>query len=207
VSDAPPRLPDGLFERLRADPWRAPESLALAARTQHGPAAAAWLARQPARRRRPRRLARRLVRRHARWGRLSGAVAGIGGAITMAPDLATLAWLQARMVFFIAAAYGHDPSDPDRAAELLVLQGLHHDVAEARASLDGHGTSVASSWIDRRLSRDEALLRALVSLAARTGGKHLLGKSIPGFAIFYGSWANARATRHLGRAAIRFYDR
>jgi hypothetical protein len=123
----------------------------------------------------------------------------------MAPDLATLAWLQARMVFFVAAVFGHDPTDPDRAAELLVLQGLHHDVAEARASLDGEGTAAASSWIDRRLSRDEALVRALASLAVRTGGKRLLGKAIPGFAVFYGSWANARATRRLGRDAIRFY--
>jgi hypothetical protein len=39
-----PHVPEGLLARLRADPTRAPEHLALAAGERHGPAAAAWVA-------------------------------------------------------------------------------------------------------------------------------------------------------------------
>ena len=36
------QLPPGLWDRLRADPLRAPEYIALAAADRHGPAAEAW---------------------------------------------------------------------------------------------------------------------------------------------------------------------
>src|SRR5687768_16537758 len=39
-----PGVPDSLWERLRADPVRAPEHIALAAADLHDPAAAAWAA-------------------------------------------------------------------------------------------------------------------------------------------------------------------
>ena len=74
----------------------------------------------------------------------------------MVPDLVSLAWLQSRMVFFIAAAYGWDPHDPMRPAELLALTGLYSDPAGARAALDGVGTSVAEHWVGSKLQRDEA---------------------------------------------------
>src|SRR5687767_2485459 len=40
----PPPVPDSLWDRLRADPVRAPEHVALAASEKHAPAAAAWAA-------------------------------------------------------------------------------------------------------------------------------------------------------------------
>ncbi|MER7948616.1 hypothetical protein ABTY59_14630 [Streptomyces sp. NPDC096079] len=36
----------------------------------------------------------------------------------------------------LAAAEGRDPADPERAAELLVLQGVYEDTAQAMAALD-----------------------------------------------------------------------
>ncbi|MFI1653513.1 hypothetical protein ACH4ZU_01060 [Streptomyces sp. NPDC020472] len=44
---------------------------------------------------------------------------------------------QARIVLELAATEGLDTTDPDRAAELLVLQGVYADTAAARAALDG----------------------------------------------------------------------
>ncbi|MFF0479118.1 hypothetical protein [Streptomyces sp. NPDC004284] len=39
------------------------------------------------------------------------------------------------MVLELAAVEGRDPTDPERAAELLVLQGVYEDTAAARAAL------------------------------------------------------------------------
>ena len=69
-----------------------------------------------------------------------GAATGVGGIVTIVPDLVGLAWIQSRMVFFIAGGYGLDPHDPMRPAELLALNGLYHDPAGARAALDGVGS-------------------------------------------------------------------
>ena len=43
------RVPGDLISRIRADPARAPEHIALAAADLHGPAAAAWVAKHHAR--------------------------------------------------------------------------------------------------------------------------------------------------------------
>src|SRR4051794_41977757 len=74
-------LPPSLWARLRADPARAPEYVALAASERHAPAAAAWVEE----RRRvyapsPAGLAQMAKRRHAAPSRLGGAGAGGGGA-------------------------------------------------------------------------------------------------------------------------------
>ena len=64
-------------------------------------------------------------RRHASLARLEGAATGVGGFLTVVPDIVLLAWIQSRLVFFVAAAYGFDPRDPMRPAELLVLRDLY----------------------------------------------------------------------------------
>ena len=96
-------VPRSLWERLRTEPERAPELIALAAAERHGPAAARWAALTAAHRA-PARTAETARRKHIRLSRLEGAVTGLGGAVTAAADLAALAWIQSRRVFFIAAA-------------------------------------------------------------------------------------------------------
>jgi hypothetical protein len=66
--------PESLVARLRADPVRAPETLALMAAERHGPAAAAWVAEKGG----PKgeRQARQVKRSHARLARGSGAATG-----------------------------------------------------------------------------------------------------------------------------------
>ena len=90
-------------------------------------------------------------RRHATLASVEGAATGVGGFVTLVPDLVGLAWIQSRLVFFIAAAYGFDPHDPMRPAELLVLNGLYDTPAEARAALDGMGVVVAEAWVGAKL--------------------------------------------------------
>ena len=134
---------------MRADPARAPEYIALAAAERHAPAAAAWVEerKRACTRNSPAELAQMAKRRHAALARFGGAATGVGGIVTAIPDLAAAAWIQSRLVFFIAAAYGYDPYDPMRPAELLVIRGLYPDPQTARRALDGVGTLVVAAYV------------------------------------------------------------
>ena len=205
TEDVSPHLPDGLLNALRADPVRAPEHLALAAADRHGPTAAEWVAARG--RKQPERLARDAKRSHARLARFSGAATGVGGIYTVLPDIALMLWIQSRMVFFIAAAYGFDPRDRMRPAELLVLWDLFEDPPAARAALDGASGPLAVSATQRKLDQgnEDKVTERLMRAATRHGARRLTGKLIPGAAIFFNSIGNERSTRGLGDDAIRFY--
>jgi hypothetical protein len=199
-------VPGSLWERIRADPVRAPEHIALAASEKHGPAADAWAAEK---RRRfahngPE-LAEMAKRRHATLARFEGAATGVGGVFTIVPDMVALVWIQSRVVFFIAAAYGFDPRDPMRPAELLVLTGLYPDVATARAALDGVGKTIAESYVGSKLEREEVLAVRLAKMLGRRGARKLAGRMIPFAAVAFNAIGNERTTRALADRAIRFY--
>jgi len=206
IDDTLRQLPRGLWERLRADPARAPEHLALAAADYHGPAAEAWAAEKRATfASGPEELARMAKARHATLARFGGAASGVGGFVTVLPDLAALAWIQSRLVFFVAAAYGYDANDRMRPAELLVLQGLYPDPVSARAALDGVGRSVASAYVGQRMNRDEALTGRLLKMVGKSATKRLAGRLIPGVAVVVNAVGNERDTRALADRAIAFY--
>jgi hypothetical protein len=200
-----PHLPQGLLAALRADPIHAPEHLALAAADRHGPAAAGWVMAQG--RKDPAKLAHKAKRMHARRARISGATMGIGGFYTVVPDLALLLWIQSHMVFYIAAAYGFDPRDRMRPAELLVLWDLFDGPDAARTALDGAGAPLAIASSKHKLDKgtDDKAVERLARAAAGHGARRYGGRLIPGFAIFANSIGNERSTRALADDAIRFY--
>lgn len=201
-----PPLPDGLIAKLRADPMRAPEIIALAAADVHAPAAVAYLAEQRASGLDGRDLALKIKKRHAQYARFGGAATGFGGAVTIVPDLAGLAWIQSRMVFFMAGAYGFDPADPMRPAELLVLQEIYDDPVEARKALDDEGgRSVAQAYVDGKMSGESKLTRTLAKFVGKRALKRIIGKSIPGVAVAVNAIGNERDTRDLADRCIRFY--
>ena len=199
-------LPSALWDRMRADPIRAPEYIALAASERHAPAAQAWVDEKRARYAHDgRELARMAKSRHATLARFEGAATGIGGIITLLPDLVGLAWIQTRLVFFIAAAYGFDPADPMRPAELLVLTRLYDDVHEARASLDGIGKTMVEAYVGSRLQREEAIAMRLGRMVGKRTVRRFAGRLIPVAAVVFNAVANERDTRALADRAIRFY--
>jgi hypothetical protein len=207
IEDEPQReLPRSLWERLRSDPAHAPEHLALSASERHAPAAAAWVEE----RRRTyahshAELAQMAKRKHAALSRFGGAATGVGGIVTVIPDMAATAWIQSRMVFFIGAAYGYDPFDPMRPAELLVLQGLYPDPQSARKALDGVGTSVLQAWAGSKLERDQALASQLASMVGRRAIKRFAGRLIPFAAIAFNAIGNERETRARADLTIKYY--
>ena len=206
AADEPTAPPASLLERLRADPVRAPEHLALAAADQFGAPAATRAERQRnVFGKHPVELGEMARKRHVTLASAEGAAAGVGGMVTLVPDLVALAWLQSRMVFYVAAGYGWDPRDPMRPAELLALTGLYSDPAGARASLDGVGRTVAEHYIGSKFQRDEAVATRLLKMVGKGGAKKVAGKLIPGFAIAFSAVSNRRDMNALGRKATAFY--
>ena len=197
-------LPGSLWQRLRAEPERAPEHLALAAAERFAPPAergAALMTRHHT----PAAAARLAYRKHVRRSGLAGAAAGLGGALTLVADLAALAWIQGRMIFFIAAAYGYDPHDPMRPAELLTLQGIYPTSVDARAALDGVGTPLTRQFIDSKRQSDEQLVPRLMKLVGRKVAKRAMLKAVPVLSSPISAVSNRQATAELGKRTLLYY--
>ena len=203
-----PTIPDSLWARLRADPVRAPEHVALAASEMHAPAAADWAAEKRGRLAvSGPELARMAKRRHAALARFGGAATGVGGIFTAVPDIVLLAWIQSRLVFFVAASYGFDPHDRMRPAELLVLRDLYPDPETARRALDGIGKTVAEAYLGTKLerTREQAMLSRMLRFVGKRTANRVGRRLIPGIGMIFNAAANERDTRMLADRAIRFY--
>jgi hypothetical protein len=200
------RPPGSLWDRLRAQPDRAPELIALAAADRFGPQAEQWV-RIAGPGHTPEKLAKVAYRKHVRLARLEGGALGIGGALTAAPDLVALLWIQSRMVFYIAAAHGYDPRDPMRPAELLALQEVYPTAADARAALDGMGKHMAQAMAERALSsgRDSRFHTKVAKYIAKRMARRYAGRLIPLIGAPIGAVQNAGATKALGRRALAYY--
>ncbi|GIJ77641.1 EcsC protein family protein [Micromonospora phaseoli] len=211
ATEAPPAT---LWDRMRQDPQYAPEHLALEAVRRLGPEAAQW-ARQ-ARAEQPEAtaetLAEQAVRRFVNRARLSGAVSGAAGLPGAVIDVGVLAWTQARMVLHVAAAHGVDPTHPDRAADLLILQKVHKVAESARLALgvaagrERAGALFGGGGQPAPLGR--VMLRLGVRLAQMAGvraAKRVVAKVVPGAAIVFGTWANSSATKNLAERSRNLY--
>jgi uncharacterized protein (DUF697 family) len=201
--------PKRVWDRILAEPDRAPEYIALAAAERFGPQAAAWV-RDAGAGHTPQELARVAFKKHVRMARLEGGALGVGGIITAAPDLVALLWIQSRMVFYIAAAYGYDPTHPMRPAEYLALQGLYETPAEARQALDGVGKRMAQAMAEQVLlskRRSDALHLRLAKYIARRLARRYAGRLIPLIGAPIGAIQNGSVTRQLGERALKYYAR
>ena len=200
------RPPASLWQRIRAEPDRAPEYIALAAAERFGPTAENWV-RIAGPGHAPAQLARVAYTKHVRLSRLEGGALGIGGAITAGPDLVALLWIQSRMVFYIAAAYGYDPHHPMRPAELLTLQGVYPTAEEARKALDGVGRHLAVAVAQRAVpsSNHDAIHLRLARYAAKRMAHRYAGRLIPFVGAPLGAMQNAASTKDLGRRTLAYY--
>jgi EcsC protein family len=166
-------------------------------------------------------LARVAVQRFVRQARNSGFAAGLLGPLAVLADVTALHIVHTRLILHIAAAYGLDPSDPERATELLVLQGVHPTMKAARASLQAAQalafptpTRTTTSTVELAGPRNGAppmsdglskpLLRTVGAAAVRIGVRRVL-RTIPGAGALVGAAANVRSTEAVARRAIRFY--
>jgi hypothetical protein len=202
------RPPQALWNRILAEPERAPEYIALAAAERFGPQAEEWV-RIAGAGHTQEDLARIAFRKHVRLARLEGGVLGVGGAITAAPDVVALIWIQSRMIFYIAAAYGYDPRHPMRPAELLALQGVYSTPAEARAALDGMGKLMAWALAEKALASrgTDRLHRRLLKYLAKRMARRYAARLIPLVGAPLGAIQNGSATKEIGKLALEYYAR
>jgi hypothetical protein len=205
-----PQIPPGLLADLRRDPTYALETLALAAVDVHGPAAAHWAGSGGKTRDAQAKLARTAIRRASISARVEGAALGIGGFVTMAPDALALAWIVTREIIFVAAAHGQDPTDPARAAEVLVVAGVYDSVPKAQAALDHRGERLATALAKQQVIRHfKGQDRSFSQRVLRAGGQRVArrygGRLVPGLGAVLGSIDNAAIVRRMGDAAIEFY--
>jgi hypothetical protein len=200
--------PKGIWNRILAEPDRAPEYIALAAAERFGPQAEDWV-RIAGPGHTPEQLARIALKKHVRLARLGGGAFGVGGAITAAPDMVSLLWIQSRMVFYIAAAYGYDPNHPMRPAEYLALQGLYDTPAEAREALDGVGKRMAQAMAEQALlgRNTEALYMRLTKYVAQRLARRYAGRLIPFIGAPIGAVRNGAVTKQLGEKTLSYYAR
>jgi hypothetical protein len=200
--------PKRVWDRILAEPDRAPEYIALAALERFGPQAAEWV-RDAGAGHTPEELARIAFKKHVRLARLEGGALGVGGVITAAPDLVSLLWIQSRMVFYIAAAYGYDPTHPMRPAEYLALQGLYDTPAEARQALDGVGKRMAQAMAEQALlgRHTQALHLRLAKFVAQRVARRYAGRLIPFIGAPIGAMRNGSVTKQLGERTLSYYAR
>jgi hypothetical protein len=198
-----------LVGRLLDHPGYAPELLAAAAVEVMGPAAQAWAeqlrATYPAAT--PDGLARLATRRFVRLAGAGGAVAAAAGLFAPLAELVVVSWTQAGLVLHLAAAYGQDPTHPDRAAELLVLTQVHPDDPSARSALTAARQAVPEG--DRALHRvGEAAWRLAIPLAAQAGGwlvLRLAARLMPGAAALAAAAGDSASSQRLAARAIARY--
>jgi len=214
TDDDPSAAPPGsLWARMKADPQYAPEHLALEAVRRLGPEAQRWAGHTRAQHPgiTPDTLSHLAAQRFTNHARFSGAVSGATGLPGAVVDAGVLAWTQARMVLHMAAGYGADPADPDRATDLLVLQRVHKAAETARLALGvAAGRARASRLFatadDRPLSGVTFKLGVkLAQMAGIRATKRMVARVIPGAAVVLGTWANSAATEDLARRTRRHY--
>ncbi|MEN3305402.1 MAG: hypothetical protein V7603_1604 [Micromonosporaceae bacterium] len=193
------RVPTPLWERIKANPRYAPELLACAAVDLLGGQVdgyARWLAATYPHAT-PDSIARYAAQRYAKRAGYAVLVATLTRPLGGLAEAATLTWAHARLVLLIAAAYGHDPADPKRVPELLVLLGIHPDLPTARAALDAAANPTAHAphgWAG--LAR---------GLAAPVSGRRLPARFFPGAGVLLGAIVNSARTEAVARRAVTQY--
>lgn len=207
-----PTLPPGLVAELRRDPTYALETLALAAVEVHGVPAKEWVRSRGPMRYSPEQLAKSATKRHANTARIEGAALGLGGIFTAAPDSLAMVWILTREVLFVAAAFGHDPTDKKRAAEMLVIFDIYDTIEAAQAGLDHQGErlamALARNQLNLRLQPGEgspSFSSRLVRYTSKRFAKRYGGRLIPGLGAILGSIDNAASARRIGERATIYY--
>ena len=144
--DPAPSRPTGLWQAMRQDPLHAAEVAVLYTLPQLTPHVKMWWSKT--KHTRPSdsadRIAKRVLRRSTSVARRGGLITGSSFYVGMIPAMAMIYCEQLIVVLRIAAAYGRDPSDPARAAEVLVVQGRYSTVQDATDALQKTGAAAES---------------------------------------------------------------
>jgi hypothetical protein len=194
------------WAQLVADPGHAPELLALAAVQTIGPRAAEWAARHreayPAAT--PDALARLAVRQFTRFGSVSSVFAAVAGSYAPITLLGSNALTYAEIVLHVAAAYGQDPTDRERAVDLLVLAQVHPSREDAEAAL---ATAEQPAYEDETRLTDAVwrLGRMVAAQAAAWAVLKGVNRFFPGTSMLAAIMTSRSGARNMGGKATAYY--
>jgi len=207
---------------MRHDPLHAAEIAVLYALPQLTPHVKMWWSKTSHTRPSdsPDRIAKRVLRRSASVARRGGLITGSSFFVGMIPAMAMIYCEQLIVVLRIAAVYGRDPSDPARAAEVLVFQGRYSTVQDAADGLQKAGAAADSRRSVPEVRTFFEVVRQLPSIIGLRVRKftarspidiviafaEVASYLIPVVSMPVWTYASARATRRLGHAAINFYS-
>jgi hypothetical protein len=166
-----------------------------------------------------------ISRDSTRIARIDGAISGTPFLLALVPAYVAVLWQQARMTLRIAAICGRDTRDPDVAAELLALRGVHVTPELASAALAELAAGQPSGTSRRHLRTWLALVRRVLVMAGvlsagEERSRHwwaklaiqTAGLAVWIFTVFFPvtfmalmSWNCESSTRILAARAIEFY--
>lgn len=192
---------------LIADPVHGPELLAVAATQTIGPRAIQWASRTRAAYpgATPDALARLAVRQFTRFGSVSSIFAAIAGSYAPVALLGAAAFTHAELALHVAAAYGLDPTDRERAVDLLVLTRVHPGREDAEAAL-----AAAEQHAYEQTGLTDATWRLGRMLAAQAGGwaaVRVVNHFFPGTSLLVATLTSRGAARSMAaRATVHYRD-
>jgi hypothetical protein len=190
------------FSKLAADPGHAPELLALAAVQTIGPRADEWAKRT--RETYPKAtdmaLARLAADEFTRFTSPSSIVGTLAGSYAPVTLIATTALTHARVILHIAAAYGLDPTDTARAADLLVLTRVHATRGDAEEALAAVERQQAATTPVQRLGR------MVATNAAGWAVVRLASRYIPGTRLVAAALVTRSSVRNMAERAKIYYS-
>jgi hypothetical protein len=143
-----------------------------------------------------------------RWAGAGGALSAAFGLLTPVAELTATAWAQAALVLHVAAAYGHDPLDEERAVDLLVLVGVHPSAEVARAALAEATAVDLDSERAPGLRATEAAWRLAMPLSNQSRGwaaVRMFARRLPGVVPVAAAVGAAAAVQRLGYRARAHY--
>lgn len=203
-------VPDNLMAAMLADPVHAPERLALEAVRLCGPQAVRWA--DQTRRARPdatiAQLSMEVREKFTRLSQVSGAATGALGLPGAVADMVMVSWNQARMIVYLAALHHLDPTDEERAAEILYFTGVHKAInyAENAIAVARRQAPAKTVFGDRSRSM-MALTFSLGKMLGKKTVKKLVTRAIPFGAIPVSAWSNGRAMTQLADRVVAEYAR
>ena len=196
------------WAQLVANPGHAPELLALAAVQTIGPRAADWARRL--RERYPHAtdagLARLAERQFIRFGGVGSVFAAAAGSYVPVALLSSNALTYAELILHVAAAYRIDPTDRERAVDLLVLTQVHATPEDAEAAL----TSAEQPAYEEETRLTDAVWRLTRMASAQAGAWALvrgINRLFPGVTVLSAIITSRSGVRTVSARATRFYSR
>lgn len=197
--------------RLVDRPERAPELLALAAVQTVGPRARDWAAglRAAYPHATPDGLAALATRRFVRLAGVSAAASTAAGLFAPVAELAASSWVRAALVLHLAAAYGVDPTDPERAVELLVFAGIEPDSDTARQAVRraraDAGHKRAGNDLGMLVSAGRRLAAPLLAQGGGWFGVRLAARLLPGAALLAAAGGGSAGAERMAARATAHY--